>query len=195
MIFRPHIRCAQLLDTLKRHGLSSAQRRFFSDRSEAAYSRRIYCSEGKVEFGPPTYTFFTDNACLTMKVRNDETLGYKVMILSAMTREGSVTKVFDKRSRVSATLPMEEVDKLFDVVSSDSSESTTTLHGVDGGNLVISKSCNTVSLKLCPSLIPGINVTHASAPALASSKVHVNFVGGSNENALLIHALKELKDC
>ncbi|GIX64541.1 DUF262 domain-containing protein [Babesia caballi] len=192
-MFRSHARCLQWLPALRRNALSNAQRRHFSDRSEAAYSRRIYCSGESVEFGPPTYTFFTDHACLTMKLRNDENLGYKVMLLTGMTREGVENKVFDKKSRVSSVLPMEEVTKLVDALSKDSA-APTTLHGVDGGNLVVSRSNGAVSLKLCPSLIPGLNLSHAPAAAVGSSKMQVNFVGGSNENTLLLHALKELRD-
>ncbi|EDO06219.1 hypothetical protein BBOV_II002640 [Babesia bovis T2Bo] len=194
MIHRLNNRCVRWLDILRRDGVPYGQRRFFSDRSEAAYSRRVYCSNGVVEFGPPTYTFFTENACLTVKLRNDENLGYRVMLLSAMTREGQDSKVFDKRSRVSSTLPMDEAAKLFDIVNDGSSASTVTLQGVDGGNVIVSKTVNSISLKLCPSLIPGINVMGSGTSNLNTSKVNVTFVGGSNENTLLIHALKELKD-
>ncbi|GBE61659.1 aminodeoxychorismate lyase, putative [Babesia ovata] len=126
-----------------------------------------------------------------MKLRNDENLGYKVMLLTGMTREGTESKVFDKRSRVSSVLPMEEVSKLLEALS-QVSDAPTTLHGVDGGNLVVTRSSDSVSLKLCPSLIPGLNTTPVSTPAGGSSKVHINFMGGSNEGILLIHALKEL---
>ncbi|KAK1442690.1 hypothetical protein BgAZ_302080 [Babesia gibsoni] len=174
-----------------RHSIRNPCKRYISDRSEASYSRRIYCSDGNVELGPPTFTFFTDSVCLTMKLRHDDNLGYKVMLLTGMTRAKGETKSFEKKSRVSTVLPLEEANKLEGMLSSSKTEPVT-LHGLGGGNVVFTLNSDYVSLKLCPSFISGVdeNILPASQN---SSKINVNFVGGSNEHSLLLHAMRELK--
>lgn len=178
---------------LRPSSFSRAAMRFITDRSEASFSRRIYSRNGNIEFGPPTYTLFTDTVCLTMKLRNDENLGYKVMLFTGMTRESSESRSFEKKSRVSSVLPIAEVERLYDALSGDST-TPTTLQGVDGGNIIVTRSEDSISLKLCPSLIPGINVSSLSTPYSSSSKIQVNFSGGPNEHSLLLHALNELKE-
>ncbi|XP_952977.1 thrombospondin-related protein, putative [Theileria annulata] len=179
------------LNTVKKLRCNTAGRlcRGLVTKSEATCTRKVYGENDKVTLGPPTYTIFSPEVCLTLKLKRDELTGDNGLLLTGMTRLKDGSNSFNKNSRISSVLPMETLDRLSEAITKNS-EHPVTFEGLDGGSVVVTNNSDTFSIKLYPSL-PGLNLTPGMLPTTKPNS-HINFTGNHNEHALVKHALHDL---
>ncbi|UVC50197.1 hypothetical protein MACK_004072 [Theileria orientalis] len=162
-------------------------------KSEATCTRKVYADNDKVSLGPPTFTIFSPEVCLTLKLKKDELTGLDSLLLTGMTRLKDGSNSFNKNSRISSVLPLDTLKKLNEVLKRNS-ERPVTFEGLDGCSVEVTNSNGNFSLKLYPTLVPGLNLTSGMLPGFPNGSSHLNFTGSVTEHSLLVHALSELSE-
>nr|PVC51458.1 hypothetical protein MACL_00001530 [Theileria orientalis] len=162
-------------------------------KSEATCTRKVYADNEKVSLGPPTFTIFSPEVCLTLKLKKDELTGLDSLLLTGMTRLKDGSNAFNKNSRISSLLPLDTLKKLNQVLKTNS-ESPVTFEGLDGCSVEVTNNNGNFSVKLYPTLVPGLNLTSGMLPGFPNGHSYLNFTGSVTEHSLLVHALSELSE-
>ncbi|KAK2198272.1 hypothetical protein BdWA1_001281 [Babesia duncani] len=180
--------------TLNSRDFATQQSYVGKNKSEATVIRKVHATGDNVEMGPPTFTLFTENVCLTVKATNDESSSGQGLLFTAMKRLQEPSRQFNKNSRVSSVLPLEQLDRLQAILREKSNEEFT-IHGIDGGSIVIACSHDCISIKLNPSLIPGQTLIDSKTPSTGHKlNAKINFLGGLNEVTLISYALDNISE-